>query len=565
MPRHSSVAALVSASAIALVVAGAVVSATYEFRFDGATTRLLAEDSASAGTWGTVCDDSFTSTTATGMCVLLGWSYVATASFATVGGGAGSVALSTVACSASPSSFTSSCTFVAGAGLCTHAQDVGITCSGVRDGGLFGVYAGSASGANSYLRLTSPLRRLEIRTGHTTTWGTICDDGFTDQTATKICSWFGFSTGSYYTAGGGAGTIMLDNVVCPSSATSLSGCSQTTLHNCVHNEDVGLRCIDATQGSLTGDYFIKQEPGTNRLLARVANSSAAYSGSSPVWGSVCDDLFNPTTALRVCRFMGYTGSSASYATASTPSTGAILIDDLSCSSAAVSLSQCTGRFGSHDCANAEDVTVTCNNVIVTTSSKKATDPLVGIIIGSVLGGLVLVAAIAVVYVQYCVDGESDGCCDCDCDCCDCDCDCDCDCSFLRRWFCCCFRRRRAPAPVEEAPSHTMHDAPPTNDNIEPATGAIVHAGGDHHHPQPYGSNFGSVPVFGYPVVGAGMPPVGYGYGPQYGYAAAPLSPQPGLPPPGFSVPQPTMAMDLPPPEFVGGSAFDASPIDQSKP
>ena len=43
--------------------------------------------------------------------------------------------------------------------------------------------------------------------------------------------------------GQGSGPIHMDDVSCNGSETTLLQCSHTTLHNCGHHEDAGVRCI----------------------------------------------------------------------------------------------------------------------------------------------------------------------------------------------------------------------------------------------------------------------------------------------------------------------------------
>ena len=43
--------------------------------------------------------------------------------------------------------------------------------------------------------------------------------------------------------GGGTGPILLNDVRCTGRETSLSECSSVSVYNCVHNNDVGVRCF----------------------------------------------------------------------------------------------------------------------------------------------------------------------------------------------------------------------------------------------------------------------------------------------------------------------------------
>ena len=80
-------------------------------------------------------------------------------------------------------------------------------------------------------------------------WGTVCDDGWSYRSAHVVCRQLGFGTyGLYYRNayfGQGKGPILLDNVVCTGSETTLTSCSHLgfkIIRSCSHYEDIGVRC-----------------------------------------------------------------------------------------------------------------------------------------------------------------------------------------------------------------------------------------------------------------------------------------------------------------------------------
>ena len=79
--------------------------------------------------------------------------------------------------------------------------------------------------------------------------GTVCDDGFSDNSANAICREMGYSGSSSWVSEADYSygdiqtnlNITLDNVVCRDD--NWDSCSYSTSHDCRHHEDVFLTCI----------------------------------------------------------------------------------------------------------------------------------------------------------------------------------------------------------------------------------------------------------------------------------------------------------------------------------
>jgi hypothetical protein len=93
------------------------------------------------------------------------------------------------------------------------------------------------------------LGRLEVSLDGGATFGTVCDDGFTQDSARVVCKMMGWASGQVFPSAGtidGASSqeILLDDLRCAPGAVHLLECLVRPLgsHNCRHSEDVGVDC-----------------------------------------------------------------------------------------------------------------------------------------------------------------------------------------------------------------------------------------------------------------------------------------------------------------------------------
>ena len=151
------------------------------------------------------------------------------------------------------------------------------------------------------------------------------------------------------TFGQGTGPIQLDDVQCTGTESRLFDCTFTTVDNCVHAEDAGVRC----QGCRTGDVRLVGGTSTSEGRVEICQTN--------VWGTVCDDFWGTPDATVVCRQLGFSAIGAIARTRAFfgAGTGNIFLDDVQCTGTEAALSDCQAS-STHNCVHSEDAGVICN-------------------------------------------------------------------------------------------------------------------------------------------------------------------------------------------------------------
>jgi len=216
------------------------------------------------GVWKTACAPVFNHAAARVVCNMLGFGYVGERIRTSYGYVYGTKLLSmkSVRCSGTEESIVE----------CGDSDWDNSTCYSIRS------VSCHTNGAVALFGGGSPREgRLEVY--HNGTWGTVCDDGFTDAAARVVCYSIGFGyvgremNISRY--GVGTGQIWLDDIHCNGVERHIGQCSHRGwgVHNCGHSEDVAVSCFGDPSAAITA---------TTSWITTIDVDSTLSSGSSIV-------------------------------------------------------------------------------------------------------------------------------------------------------------------------------------------------------------------------------------------------------------------------------------------
>ena len=191
---------------------------------DGPSTREGRLEVYHDGTWGNVCGNSFTDAAARVVCYMRGHEDVGQYIGNRYGAGSGTIWLDNVQCSGTETDIADCRHRGWGRHSCGHQEDVSISCF------------------NEVKLVGNSTSKGRLEVYHNGTWGTVCDDEFTDAAARVLCYSLGYGRigrviGNSY--GAGSGQIWLDNVRCSGSEPHITECPHNDWgrHSCSHSDD----------------------------------------------------------------------------------------------------------------------------------------------------------------------------------------------------------------------------------------------------------------------------------------------------------------------------------------
>jgi len=295
-------------------------------------------------TWGTVCNDAVNGAAARVICYMLGYGHVGRFVNKPYGAAKGRIWINNILCNGTEADIAYCRHNGRGAQSCTHRNDVSVSCINAR-------LVGSSRPTKG---------RLEVQ--YNGTWGTVCDNGFTDAAARVVCyslryGHVGRVIGNAF--GAGSGRIWLDNVRCSGTELSIVNCQHKGWgrHNCQHNDDVSVSCIADSAEAVA---LVGGNPRVGRLEVFRANQ----------WGTVCDNGFTDAAARVVCYSLGfgYVGRKVNISLFGMGD-GLIWFDNVNCTGTEQHIGECSrDDWGVYNCEHRNDVAVSCTDNTSTTLS-----------------------------------------------------------------------------------------------------------------------------------------------------------------------------------------------------
>ncbi|XP_072013340.1 scavenger receptor cysteine-rich domain-containing protein DMBT1-like [Amphiura filiformis] len=291
------------------------------------------------GLWGSVCDDSFELSDANVACIQLGFSRAAQLyGISQYGAGSGPIWLDNLACDGNETRLADCVHNGWGINNCAHSEDVAILC--INDTVSDEVLVATACEHREILNINCDAGQyILVR---------FANYGRLDR---STCAW-----------NEGWNDDCRSETSAAKVAELCNGRQSCTVHP--SNGIFGDPCYG------TEKYLVVHYVCETKYTLRLVGGQTPLDGrleiyNNGLWGTICDDHFDPTDADVACRQMGFSYSDSFFTvslSAIPPASGPVLLDDLQCVGTENRLFDCPhSGIGVANCGHNEDVGVVCLN------------------------------------------------------------------------------------------------------------------------------------------------------------------------------------------------------------
>ncbi|KAK6179250.1 hypothetical protein SNE40_011654 [Patella caerulea] len=299
-------------------------------RLVGGTSRYGRIQITINGETGTICDNNWSDSHASVICISLGYVDGFALKGSYYGRGSGSILMDGMYCNGKEASIFSCRNKgwgISDASCAGHSKDASVVCHGevrLRNGD-------HSSGI---------VQIMNRRYGYAT-WTVLCGSGFGDTEARVVCHEMGFSNGRSLPAGSYGkyfGTPYIrNNIACTGSESSILNCSYAG-STCFSNSNTNYASVACFNGSRDNTTSVSLEGGTTAYQSKTGRVVVTKHG---VKGRICQDYWTDVDASVVCRQLSSSNQGGVAYTYRQSGRGPFWLSQIGCFGNETKLSQCS--------------------------------------------------------------------------------------------------------------------------------------------------------------------------------------------------------------------------------